>query len=77
MTVATGGDEGLPPVFLQGSGSQKQHKTCSWFLGFVFFFCKETNGKEGGGIHHGREHRLRFKYGNNLATCAIWVLLPN
>lgn len=69
MTVATGGDEGLPPVFLQGSGSQKQHKTRSWFFGGVF--CRETNGKEGREeIHHGRERRLRFKYGNNLATCA-------
>lgn len=50
MTVATGGDEGLPPVFLQGSGSQKQHKTCSWFLGFFFFFFarRRMEKKEGG-----------------------------
>lgn len=46
MTVAMGGDEGLPPVFLQGSGLQKQHKTSSWFFSSSFFFRKE-NGKPG------------------------------
>lgn len=65
MTVATGGDGVCHKYFLRGTAHKTKHKSALNFGGDEWKGGKRFNTAA---RQQGRNQRLRFKYGNNLAS---------